>query len=579
MTGISAVQASDLAKSFTGPGGQPLRALDGVSFTIGSAGTVTSVAGPDGAGKSVLLAVLAGLIRPDGGSVSVFGLTPDPDDPEFVSRIGYMPQRFGLYEELSARENFDTFSALRGVPRETAVRRFAELMALTGLAGFEDRAAGALSGGMKQKLGLVCTLAAMPPLLILDEPTVGVDPLSRLELRRIIRRMTETAGLTCIMSTAYLEEAAEADKVLLMNEGRLLAYDDPARLTAGLRGRTWRVPVPPDGRDRTARQLMLAVRAGRPDSPILDAVPRSQGVDLLTEESLSSAPVPGAAPRSAVLEDVYCSLTFERKPGTPPSDVPSGRADDETVIRAEHISKRFGSFTAVADTCFTVRRGEIFGLLGPNGAGKTTTFRMLCGLLEPTSGTIRVSGVDMLSAKSEARRRIGYVAQRFSLYERLTVEENLQYFGESYGVWGRRLRSRLEELTASFRLGRWMKTRAEALPLGIRRELAMAAALIHSPDILFLDEATSGADVAARRSFWRRIVSLCEAGTTAVVTTHFMEEAEYFDRLLIQDAGRILASGAPADIRRAASPDGHPLSFEEAFIAVVRKHRREGAAA
>lgn len=579
MSSSPPVTVSALMKTFPGPDGRPFKALNGIGFTVSQPGTVTSVAGPDGAGKSTLLALLAGLIRPDEGSAQIFGRTPDPNDPDFVSLIGYMPQRFGLYEELSAKENFDTFAALRGVPPDVATARFAELMALTGLKGFEDRAAGALSGGMKQKLGLVCTLAAMPPLLILDEPTVGVDPLSRLELRRIIRRMADEVGLTAVMSTAYLEEAAEADRVMLMNEGRILAYDSPKALITGIAGETWRVSLPEGDGGRTARRLMREVRAAKAASPLLDAVPRADGIDLLTAEPVSVSPVPGARPRDPVLEDVYCRLTFERTPARVPADVPAGAAGEDTVIAAEHISKRFGSFTAVADTSFTVGRGEIFGLLGPNGAGKTTTFRMLCGLLEPTSGTIRVSGVDMLRAKSEARRRVGYVAQRFSLYERLTVEENLRYFGESYGVWGRRLNARLEELADAFRLGRWMRTAASALPLGIKRELAMAAALIHSPDILFLDEATSGADVAARRAFWRRIVSLCEAGTTAVVTTHFMEEAEYFDRLLIQDAGTVLAAGTPAEIRRHASADGRPVTFEEAFIDIVRRHRAQGGAA
>lgn len=585
---LSVLCAKALQKSFPLEGGGTLCALDALSFTLQAHTRLFAVAGPDGAGKSTLLRLIAGLIKPDAGEIRVFGRTPDPNDPAFVNSIGFMPQQFGLYEELTCRENFETFAALRGLTSEECETRFEALMRLTGLRGFEGRPAGKLSGGMKQKLGLACALAAKPKLLILDEPTVGVDPLSRRELFAVIRQMTDESGTYCLMSTTYLDEAEKADRVLLLQAGRALAEAAPAALAAELKGRTWRF-LPKTDPEAAARRLMGSVLAADVQSPFLDALPRGSGIDLLSLEAQTSDRLLAAAgegtllTRRAALEDVYCDRTFRREttqappePKTPPQAALSPVRDTETVIEASHICRRFSDFTAVADTSFTVRRGEIFGLLGPNGAGKTTTFRMLCGLLTPSGGRIRVAGADMLTAKAAARRRIGYVAQRFSLYGRLTVEENLRYFGESYGLSGRVLSKRIEELCETFRLGGRRSHRAEALPLGLKRELAMAAALIHSPDILFLDEATSGADVEARRLFWRRIAALREAGTTTVVTTHFMEEAEYCDRLLIQDAGRVLAGGTPADIRRHAAIDGHPAdSIEAAFIEIVRRARGE----
>lgn len=625
-----------LSKHFPAPDGKVLEALSDVSIDIFRRGENVAIVGPDGAGKTTLIRTIAGLLKPEGHEeeglkveplIRVFGRTPDTDDPAFTETIGVMPQRFGLYEELSCRENLEFFASVKGIRGEEFEKRFARLMSLTGLAGFESRLAGKLSGGMKQKLGLAATLMTTPDFIVLDEPTVGVDPLSRRELQRVLDDVRRTDGVTILFSTAYLDEAASADRVYILEKGRIVACGTPAELLQTVKGRTWRaVPVEnteenslPNGKNteigstaqRLARSLMQSVSAVRADSPWLDAVPRGDGVDLLAragadraalERSIAELAALGLpatlTERPETLEDAYAALTFEDDGAAISSAAEGAKSDtadalntkkdaatDETaieassepVIRAEHISRLFGNFVAVADTCFDVKRGEIFGLLGPNGAGKTTTFRMLCGLLPPSSGEIRIDGVDLLASASEARARIGYVAQKFSLYERLTVEQTLRYFGECYGVSGRALDARIGELLSGpgATLGTHLNRRAGMLPLGAKRELAMACALLHRPAILFLDEATSGADLAARRAFWRRIVELARNGTTVVVTTHFMDEAEYCDRFLIQDAGRVLVLGSPAEVRRSAGA----ATVEEAFRTIVLENRAKEAEA
>ncbi len=618
-----------LSKRFPAPDGKVLEALSDVSIDIFRRGENVAIVGPDGAGKTTLIRTIAGLLKPEGIEangvkvaplIRVFGRTPDTDDPAFTETIGVMPQRFGLYEELSCRENLEFFAAVKGIRGDEFEKRFARLMNLTGLAGFESRPAGKLSGGMKQKLGLAATLMTTPEFIVLDEPTVGVDPLSRRELQRVLEDVRRTDGVTTLFSTAYLDEAASADRVYILEKGRIVAGGTPSDLLQRVKGRTWRAVPAGDAQGNSlsngkngeigsaaqhlARALMQSVSAVRADSPWLDAVPRGDGVDLLARAGtdraalersiaeLSSAGLPAAlSERPETLEDTYAALTFEDDGPAASSvaeDAKSNTAhpldtgmndptDDAStpVIRAEHISRRFGNFVAVADTRFEVGRGEIFGLLGPNGAGKTTTFRMLCGLLPPSSGEIRIDGVDLLASASEARARIGYVAQKFSLYERLTVHQTLRYFGECYGVSGRALEARIGELLSSpgATLGIHLDRRAGMLPLGAKRELAMACALLHRPAILFLDEATSGADLAARRAFWRRIVELARNGTTVVVTTHFMDEAEYCDRFLIQDAGRVLVLGSPAEVRRSAGA----ATVEEAFRTTVLENRSKEA--
>lgn len=590
-----------------------------ISFELGERERIVAVVGPDGAGKSTLMKLFIGLLAPTSGELLVGGVPPDTENEAFVDRIGFMPQTFGLYKELSCMENLRLFSELARQgekPDEVSLRN---VLKLTGLAGFENRPAGALSGGMKQKLALAATLVSTPEMLFLDEPTVGVDPLSRAELWHTVEARV-AAGQKCVFSTASPEEAGRADRILLMKQGRILANLTPGELSSLASERTFSMHTASlSGFDRQCfeRRLMRLVSAAVPESPFLDVVPKNGVLNLLTVEAAApdmlnawlaaEAPALGIStewlirvgvpqPRLPTIEDGYAAATFEQfSPSAweeqnaashAPLISPDAKHED-VVIRADGMSRRFGDFVAVADTSFTVRRGEIFGLLGPNGAGKTTTFRMLCGLLPSSSGRTETAGHDLRTAKSEARAEIGYVAQRFSLYERLSVEANLKYFGRSYGFWGKTLLKRIVEVARSFGLLKFLKHRAGELSEGGRRELAMAAALLHAPKVLFLDEATSGADLAARRAFWRRIVTLAEAGVTIVVTTHFMEEAEYCDRFLIQDAGKILVMGSPAEVRAVAAkfPASNAaasaerfegdLSMEEVFIRIVQAGRRE----
>ncbi|WP_288594460.1 ATP-binding cassette domain-containing protein [uncultured Sutterella sp.] len=580
------VEVKNLRKTFRGPDGKPFAAIDNLSVLIPEPGAIVSLIGPDGAGKTTLLRLLAGILTPEDGEIRLFGRRPDTDDPDFVAMLGFMPQRFGLYEELSVWENFRIFGALSGIRGRALEARFRDLMTLSGLRGFESREAGKLSGGMKQKLGLSCSLLAEPKILLLDEPTVGVDPLSRRELWRILRDMRDRTGMTVLVSTAYLDEAEAADRTILISSGRLIAEGDPRELARETEGRTWLARAGDERRTLAlARTLMREVRAANPRAPWLDAVPHGNAVNLLSpedarsgasEESFRTLPEgTKLSSRTPALEDAYCALTFPRADRTDSLRIlpPAYAVQEPEAVVARSISRRFGSFTAVEDTSFSVKKGEIFGLLGPNGAGKTTTFRMLCGLLPPSGGTISVAGSDLRTARSAARAKVGYVAQKFSLYAQLSARQNLEYFGACFGVAGQTLDNRIHELTTGSDLGERLQSITRELPLGAKRELALACALIHRPAILFLDEATSGADIAARRAFWRRIVGLAETGTTVIVTTHFLEEAEYCDRFLIQDAGRVLTLGTPSEVRHETGA----ASIEEAFISIVTQARRERA--
>jgi ABC-2 type transport system ATP-binding protein len=445
-------------------------------------------------------------------------------------------------------------------------------MEMTSLERFRNRLAGKLSGGMKQKLGLACTLVRSPELLLLDEPTVGVDPLSRRELWEIVHRLVERDGLSVVVSTSYMDEAEHCAHVVVLREGSVLASGSPRQLRARSEGRTYLVS-PASGESPRKLQLDLMQRAH-----IVDAVPHGGRVRIVRDDDSPPDALNLAAERiPASLEDGLMLLLSERGNAKPmpmpiaPTQQREGVSRDAVVIEVQDLVRKFGEFTAVDRTSFQVRRGEVFGLLGPNGAGKTTTFRMLCGLLPATSGTLRVAGADLRHARAEARRRIGYVAQKFSLYGDLSVRENLEFFGGAYGLRKQRLEDRIRWSLEAFDLQTMQTSTAGALPGGFQRRLAMAAALLHEPEILFLDEPTSGADPLARREFWARITGLSDAGTTVIVTTHFMEEAEYCDRIMIQDAGAMLAMGTPAEVRAHAGADVRTM--EQAFIAIVEKGR------
>jgi ABC-2 type transport system ATP-binding protein len=561
-------------------------ALQQVSMTVRE-GLVTGLIGPDGAGKTTLMRLATGLLAPDEGTISVLGIDAVHDPLEVQSSIGYMPQRFGLYEDLSVQENLDLYADLKGVPPEDRPGRYRGLMTMTGLGPFTSRLAGRLSGGMKQKLGLACTLVSPPRLLILDEPTVGVDPVSRRELWAIVYRLVKDEGMSVLLSTAYLDEAERCDDVVMLHEGRVLGSGPPKKFSGPMKGRTYRVRVP--SLKNRILQERLAEQPG-----VVDAVVQGDAVRLVMKDAgtqeaaklvdgMEGAVIETAAPR---FEDSFIAILRVERPATvrPAADTEktvAGAAGKkgETIIEVRDLQRRFGDFYAVKGVTFSVKRGEVFGLLGANGAGKSTTFRMLCGLLPPSGGNLSVAGVDLRSAAASARARIGYMSQKFSLYGNLSVRQNLEFFSSAYGLSGRRRSEMIEWAFRQFDLGPVAGSTSADLPLGFKQRLAMACALMHEPDIIFLDEPTSGVDPLARREFWRRIDSLAEQGVTVLVTTHFMEEAEYCDRMAIMAAGEILAIGSPSEIKsRARTAELPEPTLEDAFIALITG-RTEGAAA
>jgi ABC-2 type transport system ATP-binding protein len=581
--------ARNVGMTFKRETGETVKALDGVSLDAW-AGSLTTLVGPDGSGKTTLLRLAAGLLKAGAGDLTVLGIEAAKDPQAIQDRISYMPQRFGLYEDLSVEENVDLYADLHGVTHAERAERYPQLMAMTALGPFRKRLAGKLSGGMKQKLGLACTLVRLPQLLLLDEPTVGVDPLSRRELWSIVDGLVRKDRLAVIVSTSYLDEAERSDHVVVMHEGRILTQGAPGQIRDVAAGRTF---LATPARGQAPRNIQARVL----DLPgVVDAVPQGGKVRLVVgPERLSGASLDPATmallggatveASPAGLEDGFMILLRAASASRPAgathaaAERPTHRAaSGEVVIEVKDLVRKFGDFIAVNRTSFEVRRGEIFGLLGPNGAGKTTTFRMLCGLLPATSGTLHVAGADLRTARADARQHVGYVSQKFALYGKLSVRENLEFFGGSYGLRNAHLDKRIAWAMEQFDLASMSTLPSEQLPGGFKQRLAMAAALLHEPQILFLDEPTSGADPLARREFWKRITFLAEQGTTVVVTTHFMEEAEYCDRLIIQDAGVVLAGGTPEEVRSTAGGNKESTpTMEDAFIAVVARARQEKA--
>ena len=557
------VHLESVEKAFPG-GRRP--ALAGISAQIRK-GIVTGLVGPDGAGKTTLMRLIAGLMLPSSGAVRVEGAGP------LREFIGYMPQKFGLYEDLSVRENLELHADLRDVVGSERESSFKRLLDFTDLARFSERLAGKLSGGMKQKLGLACALLGHPHLLLLDEPGVGVDPISRRELWSMVHELIGQ-GLTVLWSTAYLEEAEMCGEVLLLNEGKLLFAGEPGALTQRVHDRCLQIRHIAGNR----RQL-LARALRRPE--VMDGVIQGQTVRLMLRagaacpdlDALGAGAQARAVPVASRFEDAFIDILG----GGPGGDsvlahhVAQVQGNHNTVVEAAELTKKFGAFTAADRVNFAVTRGEIFGLLGPNGAGKSTTFRMLCGLLTPTSGTARVMGLDLEHSPSRARQHLGYMAQKFSLYGNLTVGQNLNFFSGVYGLRGARQRAVVDGMVDVFKLAPFLKTNPDTLSLGFKQRLALACALMHHPDILFLDEPTSGVDPVTRREFWTHINGLVEKGVTIIVTTHFMDEAEYCDRIALVFRGRIIAAGTPEELKQqAASPQNPEPSMEDAFIELVK---------
>ena len=469
---MNAIEVNHVSKSYG-----KLTALDDVSFAVGK-GEVFGLIGPDGAGKTTMYRILCTLLKPGQGTATVDGFDTVSQMADIRRRVGYMPGRFSLYQDLTVRENLEFFATLFGT---TVEQGYDSIRAIySQIERFSNRKAGALSGGMKQKLALCCALVHQPSVLFLDEPTTGVDPVSRKEFWDMLQALKER-DITIMASTPYLDEVRRCERVAFLDQGKVRGIG-------------------------TADEIL------------------TRFADIFNPPGIEHAL--------------------------------SGEIKDENVIEVEHLVKAFGSFHAVDDISFSVKRGEIFGFLGANGAGKTSAMHMLTGLNQPTSGTGHVAGYDIRTEHEQIKKHISYMSQRFSLYEDLTVQENIRLFGGIYGMSDADIASKTDEMLERLQFSEHRNDLVGALPLGWKQKLAFSVAIFHEPDIVFLDEPTGGVDPATRRQFWELIYDAASRGITVFVTTHYMDEAEYCDRISIMVDGKISAIGTPAELKeRFRQPD------------------------
>jgi len=562
----------DLTKSFNSA--QP-PALDKIN-AVCPKGQIIGLAGPDGAGKTTLMRLIAGLLLPTTGSITVAGFDTVTQAGSIHQILGYMPQKFGLYEDLTVMQNLSLYADLKGVLGEDREHTFERLLTFTGLKPFTARAAKDLSGGMKQKLGLACALLSKPTLLLLDEPSVGVDPISRRELWKMVHELIEE-GITVVWSTSYLDEAEKCNTVLLLNVGKLLYNGPPKGLTEKVEGRVFRI----SGITGSRRQFLVKVLE---QDNVIDGVIQGQDIRIVTKENKDppfdihtfenekNLQIEPAPPR---FEDAFIDILGGGPEGGSllALNTPEVKDTSSDIIEAIGLTKKFGSFTAADNINFTVRSGEIFGLLGPNGAGKSTTFKMMCGLLKPTAGKALVNGLDLEVASGKARAQIGYMAQKFSLYGNLSVNQNLEFFSGIYNLTGKHRQDMVDQMLDIFSLHPYVDESADLLPLGFKQRLALSCAVMHRPAILFLDEPTSGVDPITRREFWNHINGLVEKGVTVMVTTHFMDEAEYCDRIGLIYRSKLIKVGTPASLKEdAKTPQNPHPTLEDAFIQLIEQY-------
>lgn len=525
-------------------------ALNKISVNI-PRGKLVGLVGPDGAGKTTLIRLIAGLLTPSEGRITVCGYDTMEHPEEIHEITSYMPQKFGLYEDLTVMQNMNLYADLRNVTRND------KLLEFTGLRNFTNFLARNLSGGMKQKLGLACALIKKPELLLLDEPSVGVDPISRRELWKMVKELIDE-GITVVWSTAYLDEAERCDSVLLLNEGELLYNGEPKALTDKMKGRVFEVTGIKGDRREMLFQLLK-------NKNVMDGVIQGRDLRIVLQKggSLQEVRMDLVAPR---FEDAFVDILGGGPGGESKlaDKAPFVKDGSKTVILAESLTKKFGEYTAVDNISIAVSKGEIFGLLGPNGSGKTTTFKMLCGLMNPTLGKAVINGLDLQKAPGEARARIGYMAQKFSLYGNLSVMQNLEFFAGIYNLKNSSKREAIHEMIEIFNLQKYLSTSSEQLPLGYKQRLSLACANMHHPEVLFLDEPTSGVDPITRREFWNHINGLVAKGVTIMVTTHFMDEAEYCDRIALIYQGKIVKIDTPNALKDLVHQENPTL--EDAFI-------------
>jgi ABC-2 type transport system ATP-binding protein len=523
-----------------------------------NAGEIFGLVGPDGAGKTTSLRMLATIMSPDSGSARVAGFDTASEATQVKDRLAYMSQKFGLYPDLTVGENINFYADLYGMSRRGRDSRIAELLDFSHMRPFIERRAGALSGGMKQKLQLVCALIHTPTVLLLDEPTNGVDPVSRRDFWRILHRL-RGEGVAILLSTAYLDEAERCDRLALIDRGKTLATGTPDEVKAFMDRRLLAIRSP------AARRLLPLLRSlpGAASATLFgDTVHLACGDDCAAEIARlldhNDQPYDDIREIAPSLEDVFVDLLGEGEleDTTTAAPVKSTIPGDQfPAVRVERLTRRFGAFTAVDSIDFTVNRGEIFGFLGPNGAGKSTTIRMLCGLLTPSGGSGTVGGFDITDEAEKIKQHIGYMSQKFSLYEDLTVSENIDFYGGIYGLAGGRLAERREWALTMAGLVEHRDRLTRILSGGWKQRLALACAILHEPPIIFLDEPTSGVDPLSRRRFWDLIHAMAAGGVTVFVTTHYMEEAEYCDRIALIYGGRMIAIGSPQSLKTKAMRD------------------------
>ena len=526
------------------------KAVDALSLSI-APGEIFGLLGSDGAGKTTTLQMLAAIVQPSAGEASVLGFDTVRDAASIHARIGYMSQIFSLYGRLTVEENLDFFADLHRVPALDKGARKARLLRFARLEGHRERLARDLSGGMQKKLALCCALIHQPPLLLLDEPTTGVDPVARREFWSILYQAL-MGGTTIVVSTPYMDEAERCTRVALMHMGRLVTCDAPAKLRADIGGTMLELDAHPQ---RTALRVLQRAYPSALPYAFGNRIHLRAPAAFETDALRATLERDGSVLRQVrevqpTLEDVFVgSLSASDAPADPIAPVVATRGEGPAVMTRE-LTVSFGRFRAVDRLSLQVRRGEIFGFLGPNGSGKTTTIRVLCGLLAPTAGEAYVAGLSVAAEAAAVRSRIGYMSQRFSLYEDLTVDENIGFFAGAYGVESKRLAERRRWALDLAGLHGQEGVLARSLSGGIKQRLALACAVLHEPEVLFLDEPTAGVDPVSRRRFWELIYRLSDRGVTVFVTTHYMDEAEHCHRLALLYYGRTIALGTPEELKQ-----------------------------
>ena len=558
------IQAEGIGRKFKGR-----TVLEDISLEVLPA-EAFGIVGPDGAGKTTLLQILAAILRPSFGECRVLGEDARRHPERVQARIGYMSQGFSLYDRLTVAENIAFAASIRDVPAGDYAQRKQALLAMAGLERFQSRREGALSGGMRKKLALCANLIHQPPLLILDEPSLGVDPLSRRELWDMLET-SRKEGRSVVFATSYMDEADASDRVLLLREGKPLALGSPAELRELAKGRVYQVTTrDPAALERTLEETshILSFQKLTPELYRLQCTAKDGPAPSLPEAK-------SVTPAAPTMEDVFTIASSQDATGVSPQPrtPTAGGRSGEMLIAAEHVTHRFGPFVALDDVTVEVKPGEVLGLLGPNGAGKTTLIRILCGLLPPSSGNARVAGFDVALQSDQVRARIGYVSQHFSLFSDLTPEENLHFFARAYGIRRNELDLRISWASNRAGLPEHMDGLVRDLSSAVRQRLALACAIVHRPRVLFLDEPTSGVDPLSRFRFWRVISALAAEGVAVVVSTHYLEEATYCDRLAMMNDGHIVAIGTLPELRSELGLTKGRV--EDVFLAFIAQARNQ----